>query len=180
MRGTLFTLICVACSVASAATVYKWVDDSGVTHYSDQPHENASKVELHEPQTYAAPKLPPQAATPAAPQAARQKPYDSCSVTQPAAEEVIFNTFMVNVLVQTSPAPRSGDRIVLTLDGKTVAGLAETGTQFTLSPVDRGAHSVQATILDGDGHTVGQSAGVTFYVRQPSQKAPNAANRPKS
>ena len=45
-----------ACTVATAATVYKWVDENGVTHFSDQPHENAQKVELKAPQTFTAPK----------------------------------------------------------------------------------------------------------------------------
>ena len=52
MRTLLFTLMSLACTVALAATVYKWVDEDGVVHYSDQPHENAQKVELKAPQTY--------------------------------------------------------------------------------------------------------------------------------
>ena len=60
MRATLFTLMSVAsCAVALAGSVYKWVDENGVTHYSDQPHENAQKVELKAPQTYSAPKSNP-------------------------------------------------------------------------------------------------------------------------
>ena len=33
----------LACTAAVAATVYKWVDENGVVHFSDQPHENAEK-----------------------------------------------------------------------------------------------------------------------------------------
>ena len=42
----------LACSAVLAATVYKWVDDDGVVHYSDQPHPNAQKLQVHDVQTY--------------------------------------------------------------------------------------------------------------------------------
>jgi len=59
MRTFLFTLMSVlACTVAVSATVYRWVDENGVVHFSDQPHENAEKVQLKAPQTYSAPKAP--------------------------------------------------------------------------------------------------------------------------
>ena len=32
--------------VAMAATVYKWVDAQGVTHYSDQPHPQAQEINV--------------------------------------------------------------------------------------------------------------------------------------
>ena len=37
---------------AVAATVYKWVDENGVVHYSDQPHPNAQKIHVQAAQTY--------------------------------------------------------------------------------------------------------------------------------
>ena len=171
----------IACSVASAGTVYKWVDENGVTHYSDQPHENAAKVDLRQPQTYSAPKIAPQPNTAVGPVNPRDaKPYDSCTITQPNAEQVFFNTFEVTVSLQTQPALRSIDHVAVLLDGKAVAGLADTGSQFTLSALDRGTHSVQATLQDMNGVTVCRTPGITFYIRQPSQQAPNGANRPKT
>ena len=38
MRTILFTLISLGCMAALAGPVYKWVDENGVVHYSDQPH----------------------------------------------------------------------------------------------------------------------------------------------
>src|ERR1700691_2015689 len=90
MRTFLFTLMSLACSIALAATVYKWVDDDGVVHYSDQPHPNAQKLQVHDVQTYrpsagdtaaaAAPGVP---ATPAAAGDAPRN-YQGCAVVQPA------------------------------------------------------------------------------------------------
>ena len=45
-------------------TVYKWVDENGVVHYSDQPHPNAQKMQVQEAQTYTAPALSARARRP--------------------------------------------------------------------------------------------------------------------
>ena len=42
----------LAGSATRAATIYKWVDENGVVHYSDQPHQNAQKVDVPAVQTY--------------------------------------------------------------------------------------------------------------------------------
>ena len=52
MRALAFTLLLALCSVTLAATVYRWVDDDGVVHYSDQPHPNAEKMQVHAAQSY--------------------------------------------------------------------------------------------------------------------------------
>jgi hypothetical protein len=41
MRWKLFTLMLLVGPMALAGPIYKWVDENGVIHYSDQPHENA-------------------------------------------------------------------------------------------------------------------------------------------
>ena len=52
MRKLAFTLMPLLCSLALAATVYKWVDENGVVHYSDQPHANAEKLQVKDAQTF--------------------------------------------------------------------------------------------------------------------------------
>ena len=53
MRTLAFTLLLLVCSLAVAATtVYRWVDEDGVVHYSDQPHPNAEKLQVHAAQSY--------------------------------------------------------------------------------------------------------------------------------
>jgi hypothetical protein len=173
MRILLFTLMSVCCTVAAAATVFKWVDENGVTHYSDQPHENAQKVELKAPQTYTSPKTAPGPAQPSrnpAPKSASA--YQSCAVSEPANEQVYMNTDTVNAGVVVTPAVRPGDTAIVTLDGQTVPGVPAIGGQFTISPVDRGTHSIQMVVKDSMGTTVCSSATVTFHVRQPSLQSP--------
>lgn len=184
MRGMLFTLIWVACSVAYAATqVYKWVDENGVTHYSDQPHENAAKVEVREPQTYSSKRGPTSAAQPQQnpsdqsppPKQERESGYDSCSLAQPTPDQVFLATYSVTVVVNAVPPLHPGDRVIVTLDGRPRTDLPGGGTTFTISPIDRGTHSVEATIQDQNGTAVCQTGASTFHVRQPS-----VFTRPKS
>jgi len=72
MRRHLFTLTSLVCSLALAATVYKWVDENGIVHYSDQPHPNAQKVGVQPAQTYKAGDVPAAPGGPIAPPAAAQ------------------------------------------------------------------------------------------------------------
>jgi hypothetical protein len=182
MRTLLFTLmslVSLACTVAVSATVYKWVDEAGVTHYSDQPHENSMKVELQAPQTYPAPRSPTRAATTSASaSAAPAAPYQSCALVEPTADETYMNASSVSAAVALHPAARPGDRIVLLLDGQRVPGLPTSGSQFTV-PVDRGSHSLQAVVQDSSGHVVCQSSTVSFNVHQPSILNPVNPVRPR-
>jgi Domain of unknown function (DUF4124) len=180
MRTLLFTLMSIACATAAAGSVYKWVDENGVVHYSDQPHENAQKVELKAPQTYSAPKAPPTGpAQPIHNPVPKTGPaYQSCSISEPTSEQVYMNTSTVTAGVTVQPAVRPGDTAVVTLDGQRVPGVPAAGGQFEISPVDRGAHSIQMTVQDSTGTTVCSSAAVTFYVRQPSLQSPTQPVRP--
>jgi hypothetical protein len=182
MRTILFTflfyLLALACTVSMAATVYKWVDEEGVVHYSDQPHENAQKVELKAPQTYSAPKTSAPAQSSRSTPARKSSAYQSCTVSEPANEQAFLNTDTVTAGVTVQPAVRPGDTAVVTLDGSPVPGVPPTGGQFTISPVDRGTHTIQMVVKDPDGTTVCSSAPVTFYVRQPSLQSPTNPSNP--
>lgn len=96
----------------------------------------------------------------------------------PADDEVIFNTTTVSGRLRISPEPSSGRQVVMILDGKPVPGAAA-GDSFTISPVDRGTHSLSMQVLDATGQVLCQAPSVTFHVRQPSTQAPYPANRPK-
>jgi Domain of unknown function (DUF4124) len=175
MRAIVFTLLSVLCTAAFAATVYKWVDEDGVTHYSDQPHENAQKVTLAQPQTYKAPKLPAEQPS-AAPSPKVTAPYSSCAIAQPANEDTFPNATSVDAAVVTDPAVRPGDEVVLLLDGSKVANFPPGGGSTTISSVNRGTHSLQAIIRDGTGQVVCQSGNITFTVLQPSVLNPANPN----
>jgi len=120
MRKILFTLILAsACTVATAATVYKWVDENGVTHFSDQPHENAQKVELKAPQTFSAPKTsaPAQSSRPSPPRGPAEKIYQTFGMSEPTNDHVYMNTDTVSAVTSATPAVRPGDTVLVTMDG---------------------------------------------------------------
>jgi len=181
MRSMMFTLMSLACTVAMSATVYRWVDENGVTHYSDQPHENSQKVELQAPQTYSAPR--PVTRAPEATRRPAQTPpapaYQRCELAQPANDETFMNPSSITASVQLVPTQRPGDQIFLLLDGHRVPNLPTSGSQFTLSPVDRGSHSLQAVVQDRNGQVICQSPSATFHVHQPSVQNPVSPVHPK-
>lgn len=171
MRTLLFTLMSVVSTLAMAATVYKWVDDDGVTHYSDQPHEHAQKVEVKAPQTYSAPKTPSIPVPRPDADAAAPRPgplYRGCTISEPANDQMFMNTSTVTAGISIQPAVRPGDQVIVTLDGQRLPGVPADGGQFTISPIDRGTHSLQLVVQDGGGKSLCQSPPVTFHVHQPS------------
>ena len=175
MRIFLFTLMSLVSAVALSATVYKWVDENGVTHYSDQPHENAEKVQIKEPQTYSPGPLPaaPSSQAPASRQA--ENTY-TCTVTQPAPDSTFPNTTSVTVGATFSPQPHAGDQSSLLLDGTRIPNFPQGGGSLTIDPIDRGQHSLQAVVQDSSGKTICQSASVSFTVLQPSLLNPANPN----
>jgi len=169
----------LTCSVALATTVYKWVDENGLVHYSDQPHPNAQKLQIQSAQTYRSSPVDPE--TGAAAQPAATSPvggYQGCAIAQPAPEEEFANIDSLNIAVRTDPALHPGDQIFIMLDGTLVNGGQPTGTSFTVTPVERGAHTVQAVVRNSDGELMCQTPGVTFSVHQPSIKNPVNPIRP--
>jgi Domain of unknown function (DUF4124) len=179
MRKLVFTLMSLACSVALAQAVYKWVDENGVVHYSDQPHPNAEKIHVKAVQTYkpTAPDTQVPGAPGAAPAAAGAS-YQGCAVMQPQDGQDFANVPSLNIVVQTDPVLRPGDQIFVTLDGQGLNDGKATGAQFTLSPVDRGTHTLQAQVRSADGTLMCQTPTVTFNVHQPSIANPANPVRP--
>ena len=181
----LIGLFVVAAAATAATTTYRWVDADGVTHYSDQPHAGADKITLAQPQTYSSPtpSTTGQSAQRAAPNTGRNTPvtnssrYDSCSIVQPADDEVLFDP-AVTVRGQLTPPARTGDRIVLMFDGASMEAPSPGQLEFRIEPVERGTHTVALQVRDDAGRAVCQSAPVSFHLRQASELAPANPNNP--
>lgn len=180
MRQIVLPLLLLATGIAPAATVYKWVDANGVTHYSDQPFPGAKKIEVESAQTYKAPS-PGAAAVPATPAKAKVDGplYKICELYRPAPEEVLFNVNTVTAKLRLDPGLRAGDRALVALDGKVMAEVPLVGNEFTLSQVDRGTHTVAAVVENLAGEIICQSPSVTFYVRQASVLSPQSPQKAK-
>ncbi len=174
-RLTLLTLMStLACTLAAGATVYRWVDENGVTHYSDQPHENAEKVHVAAPQTYSAPPAQNQnrpsssASTGPAAAAPAVTSYQACSIISPVSAQNFPNTDSVPTVTQISPVPQGNDRAELFVDGVMQPNYPQSGGSYTLAAVTRGEHSLMLVVEDSGGRILCQSQNVTFSVTQPS------------
>jgi len=183
MRPILFTLMWLACSAALGTTVYKWVDENGVIHYSDQPHPNAQKLQVQGVQTYSSNSAAVRGPAAAEPEAAPPNPYKGCAIAQPLDQQNLPNAQAVFIRVQSDPVPRPGDRIFITMDGQGLNGGQATGMSFNVTPIDRGQHTVQAQIRGGDDQVLCQTPTITFYVQQTNllspANAPTVSPRPR-
>jgi hypothetical protein len=180
MRRMLFTLMLLGSSVALATTVYKWVDDNGVIHYSDQPHPNAEKLQVQGVQTYSASaasvRMPSGSVAPRA--APAGNPYKGCVIAQPVDQQNLPNAESVQVRVATEPMPRPEDRVFITLDGQGLNGGQPTGLSINVTPIDRGEHSVSAQIRGPGDEVLCRTPPVSFFVQQRNLFSPAASGQP--
>jgi hypothetical protein len=179
MRTLLFTLMCIiaagaAVAAPSSSAVYKWVDENGVTHYSDQPHPGAQKIQLQAVQTYKAPSQRAGTVVPRNRPPSGAQPYTTCVVSRPTSQEMFQNTQTVPASVHVEPDLRTGDRVSVLLDGAAVQSDIPVDSEFALNSVYRGAHSLAVKVEDSTGAVVCQSPSVAFNVRQSSVLAPNS------
>jgi len=180
MRLCAVIVMSLMWGLALAATVYKWVDEQGVTHYSDQPYPGAKKIDVQAAQTYTAPPpaTQPAAASPRTASGSGSPPYRTCELFRPTPDEVLFNVSSITAKLRLDPSLRAGDKVAIALDGKRMTGMPTTGEEFTLTPVYRGTHTVVALVEDSQGKNVCQTVPVTFHVRQASLLAPGSPTRP--
>ncbi len=174
--------VAAAASVAGATVTYRWTDTDGV-HYSDQPHPGAEKVYLGQTQTYSSAES---AAAPIASVGTRRAReagngpfhYDSCAVVQPAEDQVLIDVDIGNDhgAAAAAQAQQRSPGAEFRRPGRS-SRRAPSSRNSRSRPIDRGTHTVAATIRDADGNNLCQSAAVSFHVRQASALAPQNPNR---
>ena len=164
------------CASAWSATVYKWVDDNGVTHFSDQPNPKAQKLQISDAQTYGA-----QAATVTAPApGASSAPTTArplCVIDTPGAGQVFLDTFSITGHV-TLGRVGEDSQTSLRLDGQDISGLLASDGSFQLSQLDRGEHSLTVQVTNARGEVTCQGSAVNFSIRQPSATVPGVPTVP--
>jgi hypothetical protein len=155
------------------AEVYRWVDADGVVHFSDRPRAGAERVVVD-----VAPAIrvaPPPAATAARPAAEPgYLPYRQVTIDSPAEDEVLWNIEgQLDVTFTVDPPLQAGHRLQLYLDGEPVATLdPDSSNQTRLSAVYRGAHTLEAEVVDREGASLLRSEPLRFSVRQTSIQNP--------
>tara|TARA_R110002096_G_scaffold14828_2_gene52392 strand:- start:905 stop:1441 length:537 start_codon:yes stop_codon:yes gene_type:complete len=166
-RLILLLFLTVICAPQVVAEIYRWTDDAGNVIFSDTPRPGAEVVELSEPTIV--PAVTPPADPGKAQPRALARPYETLTIARPANDTTLRNTRTVNVGIELSPRLQTqfGHRLQLLFDGESVAPPGAR-TMFTLSDVDRGAHTLQAEIVTADGTVLERSPVSQFFVHQPS------------
>ncbi|MEJ2529853.1 MAG: DUF4124 domain-containing protein, partial [Gammaproteobacteria bacterium] len=101
-----------------SAAIYKWVDENGEVHYSDQEQTGSKEVKLPATVTYTP--------TASAGKDNRKVPnkvhgYREMSIVQPKMNETLHsNTGDVQVSIKLVPGLQLGDTIAIHLDGKEI------------------------------------------------------------
>jgi len=159
-----------------AATVWKWRDANGVVHYSDQPVQGAERVSgLTTTNSFTPAPVSKSASNSSSTSVVVPTTYTNVEIWKPSQEATIANSGgQVSVGVRVEPALAADHRLALYLDGKLVSGFPERGSEYDLSEVERGAHTLVLTVVDTQGKRVMASAPVTFFVQQVS-----ILNRPR-
>ena len=176
----LLLALCLPALLAQAqeskVEMWMWKDANGVVHYSDVPGPGAKKVGIDvapaQPDT-----APARQATP--PPGAEQEPvqatsYESLQIVSPANEASYFDAdALVDVQIESDPALMDGDTLHLYLDGKRVGNSGD-ATSYSLSSIDRGAHTLVAVIFDAQAKEKIRSAQVVFFMKQNTINSPAA------
>lgn len=179
MKKWVSLLCCLWAVIAVAQTkteVWVWKDSNGVTHYTDRPVDGAKKLEF----TTSHPSAPPPATAeqPRSVAAGANAPaavkYRSLEIWQPENGETFFGAdTVVNVRIRMDPDLADGDNLLLYLDGKLVEG-PKNSTDYDLTNIDRGVHSVTSVITDAKGSEKIRSEPRVFHIRQATIIAPKA------
>ncbi len=164
-------VIAVAYAATAAADVYRSKDADGNVIYSDEAGPGAEKVEARDPTILPAEPLPSRTSASKTPNPKQSaKPYESVSITRPANEQTIRdNVANINVAISVRPPLQVGfgHRLQLLFDGQGV-GPPGRKLSFTLPNVDRGAHTLEAVVLDPNGPVKARSPITTFFVHKHS------------
>ena len=171
---TILVLAGLLAATSAMAEAYRWVDEDGITHYSDRPQEGAEIVELSQytrttgAQLYRAPLRGTDDAAPAP--AEEPFEYESLRVASPGPEETLWNIEgVLSVSLAVSPGLQSGHRIRVYFDGQP---RLVSGTSFQLEEVWRGVHNIQAEVIDSTGRLMIRSQTNRFYVQQSTVNIP--------
>jgi hypothetical protein len=166
----IFILIGLLASASVLADAYRWVDEDGVTHYSDRPVAGAERVELSEYSRNTGARLyrdnrPSRDADEQQP-ADQPFRYESLTISSPGPEETLWNIEgVLNVSLALSPGLQSGHRVRVYYNGQP---RMVTGTSFQIEEVFRGVHNIQAEVIDNTGRLMIRSETNRFYVQQNS------------
>jgi hypothetical protein len=174
MKYSILLLVLLLAPLARA-DVYKTVTSDGEVIFSDVPSKGAKRVHLPELTTYKSVPVPAVSAAPTVP-AQEAMSYKSFTVTSPQDQATVWdNEGNVSMTVALEPAlaVEDGHRVQFYLDGQPY-GKADLSMANAYHGLDRGTHTLSASVLDSDGDSLISTTPVTVYLHQASSLHPNS------
>ncbi len=175
MNKWLIVLSVLLGSIASsyaADTIYRWIDENGITHFSDHPKQGATplKVEVTPPATTGP------LVTPRQPIKKQQKAIKyQVNITNPSHEETVRdNQGQLNITATTQPSPQNNMGFKLILDG-IPQGQITKFANFQLTNIDRGAHTIKVQLVDESGKEIASSKSITVFLHRANASVGGAA-----
>lgn len=160
------------------ADVYKSINADGEVVYSDTPTQGAEVVEMPELPTYTPPPVTEPVAVKDEP--AETAAYNELAFLKPENDATIrSNEGIINAELKLSPQLRlrSKHRIQFYLDGEPY-GEPGTSIRTTMGNVDRGEHTLTASVLDSSGEELISSDPVIVHLHRMTINNPNHPNNP--
>ncbi len=169
-RPLLLPLLLILSTLAQAEMGYRRVLPDGSVEFSDQPSEGAAVIPLTGVQTYSPPPLPQRSPVRDA-SPVTQGPavtYTRLEIVSPKeAETLRINDLNLALQVAVEPALVEGDMLIVELDGK--EAMRGRATQFVLSNVPRGSHTLRVRLIGHDGKEQLATPARVVYTKQFSQ-----------
>jgi hypothetical protein len=161
---------------AGAAVIYKWTDADGVIHYSDQAVPGAERIVTSSGSAngVGSPRAPANSIPNKAPPTGLD--YNVFALESPAKDQVFFGDEIVPVRLGLAPALKPNQAIAWHLNGAQLTDQSPDAVAFALQGLPRGSYVIAATVTDAVSGESQTTDSVTFYVRQPSELAPQHRN----
>ncbi|MGB5439503.1 MAG: DUF4124 domain-containing protein [Gammaproteobacteria bacterium] len=172
MKKLLVLLVLISC--AAAAEIYRSQDEKGEWTFSDRPSPSAERMKLPPLSTYTptVKSLPPDVDR----KEAAASPYNVMVLVEPKNESVIRDQQgEVGISVDLDPLlkTRQGHKIQYYLDDKP-HGKPSESSRHRLEIMDRGTHTLGASVLNAAGEVLVSATPVTIYIQRISKLNPNA------
>lgn len=155
-------------ALADSTTVYKKKMPDGSISYSDQNTGSAERIEVQPVPTVPAIKVPASNNRDTQQSQAPSDRYAKFRIIQPGHDTSFWSgNGELTVQLEVEPALLRGHNVKLRLDGEEVSN--SKSTSIVLSGVDRGTHSLEASIIDASGAPL-KTATSTFTIHRPIVK----------
>lgn len=150
-----------------SAEMYRWVDEKGEIHYSDKP-PNEDAQPYAPPPILTTPPSPYGNKLPASQQSVQQTTYQHIAINTPVNGSIFTPDKADNIQVSVQITPnldyRHRHQIILYVNGQQYAQSQQ--FNFNLTGLHRGAHTIQAAVVDQDGKTLKSSDSISIHIQR--------------